>query len=200
MTAQPFHTRVEIESFQRFTKRTVVILCAIMLSSLWWLTKILENKIPGCTMEGAKESIVLMKDWTVWMAGIQTATIAALGILVKDDAVRMRLTQFQLRLLMLVALFNTCALFFSAWLLTSLSSLMLRVYQPCHIDYDFYNFPIYAFMEGNSLFRPFTVGFFAFWNHWLWGLGILLFGLLALSVIVRPPLVSGKGKVTTVGR
>ncbi|MNG24028.1 hypothetical protein D3C84_1087030 [compost metagenome] len=90
---------------------------------------------------------------------------------------------FGVHLTILVILINTLALFFSAWLLTSLSSLMLRVYQDNLPSYDFYNFPLYAYMDNSTKMRHFTVGFFVFWNHWLWGIGILLFGALSVSLI-----------------
>lgn len=169
-------------STNTFALVSAITLAAIILLSVLWLPRsFFANAVSGGTKETAKEALGVMKDWTVWMASIQTATIAALGLIAKEGP----LSPFQVNLATLVTLFNTLALFFSAWLLTSLSSLMLRVYQDNLPSYDFYNFPLYAYMENSTKMRHFTVGFFAFWNHLLWGIGILLFGALSVSLIVR---------------
>ena len=52
-------------------------------------------------------------------------------------------------------------------------------------NFDFYDWPLYAYMEQTPSMKVFTVGFFAFWNHWLWGIGILLFGAFSISMVVR---------------
>jgi hypothetical protein len=163
----------------------IILVVLILLSVLWLPRSFFANAVSGGTKETAKEALGVMKDWTVWMASIQTATIVALGLFAKEGLRTLPLSPLQVDLAILVTLFNTLALFFSAWLLTSLPSLMLRVYQDNLRSYDFYNFPLYAYMENSTKMRRFTVGFFAFWNHWLWGIGILLFGALSVSMIVR---------------
>ncbi|MBV4459159.1 hypothetical protein KVG96_14455 [Pseudomonas sp. COR58] len=173
---------VSTSTFALFSASALVAL--ILLSVVWLPRSFFANTVSGGTKETAKEALGIMKDWAVWMAGIQTATIAALGLMTKDGIANRGLSTLQIDLAILVALFNTLALFFSAWLLTSLSSLMLRVYQDNLPNYDFYNFPLYAYMENSTSMRRFTVGFFAFWNHWLWGVGILLFGTLSVSFLV----------------
>jgi hypothetical protein len=151
----------------------------MLLSAYGFRDSFLSNEVTGATADGAKEAIGMLKDWTTWMAGIQTATIAALGLLAKDGVRSLKLSKLQQFLVMVAALFNTVALLFSGWLLTSTSSLMLRVYANTAGQYDFYNYPLYAYMPNDT---PFTVAFFAFWNHWLWGLGVVAFGALALSM------------------
>lgn len=168
-----------------FAKRLVLSLVAAIVVSAALLPLAMGSAVPGGDKESAKEALVLLKDWTVWMAGIQTATVAALGLLAKDGAPALRLTDAQRRLAVLVVVLNGAALFFSAWILTSLSSLMLRVYQDCLVSYDFYNRPLYAFMEGRMLAKYFTVAFFAFWNHWLWAAGICAFAVLSISLVAR---------------
>jgi hypothetical protein len=143
------------------------------------------NTIPDGSKEGAKEALALLKDSTIWMASIQTATIAALGFLAKDGMPALRLNEIQAKLAVLVLLFNSFALFFSAWLLTALPSLLLRIYNDSLPDYDFFNLPLYGFMKQYPTFSGFTVHYFAFWNHWLWGVGIVLFGALSISMVVR---------------
>lgn len=119
------------------------------------------------------------------MASIQTATIAALGLLAKDGAPSLKLSTLQLKLIILTAMLNTLALFFSAWILTSLPSIMLRVHSGTATGFDFFNFTLYNYMGSYPTLKALTVHFFAFWNHWLWGVGILLFGWLSVSMAVR---------------
>jgi len=177
---------IDRKSLKHFALMACMAIGAIVLVSAFLLpNSFLTNSICGANKDSAKEALSLLKDWAIWMASIQTATIAALGLLAKDGLLVRTLTRWQARWAILVALFNTSALFFSAWLLTSLSSLMLRVYQPGLSNYDFYNRPLYAYMEGSILGKFLTVAFFAFWNHWLWALGIVSFGALCITLIVE---------------
>lgn len=166
------------------------IVAVIFLSAILQLGRSDSHSDNGATAKGAIAAIALLKDWAVWMAGIQTATLASLGLLAKDGMLAGSLTAWQARWALLTALFNAAALLFSAWLLTSLSSLMLRACSSDQLTYDFYQWPIYAFLEGSwfknfSLHRILRVEFFAFWNHWLWALGILSFGALCVSLVAQ---------------
>lgn len=180
-----------LKSPLRFAKWVLVaIVAVIVLSALWTPVPIESGPVDGATAKGAMAAIALLKDWAVWMAGIQTATLASLGLLVRDGMLAGSLTAWQARWALLTALFNAAALLFSAWLLTSLSSLMLRACSSDQPTYDFYQWPIYAFLEGSwfknfSLHRILRVEFFAFWNHWLWALGILSFGALCVSLVAQ---------------
>lgn len=164
------------------------IVAVIFLSAILQLGRSDSHSDNGATAKGAIAAIALLKDWAVWMAGIQTATLASLGLLAKDGMLAGSLTAWQARWALLTALFNAAALLFSAWLLTSLSSLMLRAcssYPPSQLTYDFYQWPIYASFEGKWYERILRVEFFAFWNHWLWALGILSFGALCVSLVAQ---------------
>lgn len=164
----------------------VVLFVLIVLTALF-PTLMVVNSVKITKPEGAKEALALMKEWAVWMAGIQTATIAALGLMVKDRAELSRLGAWQKVLVVFVGVFNSLALFFSAWLLTSLSTLMLRVYETGRTQFDFYNWTLYAFMSDQQVWKGFTVAYFAFWNHTLWGAGILCFGALSVSLVLFRP-------------
>lgn len=178
---------MDTESLKCFVISWAVTAIILIVSSAFLLPKsFFANTVTGGTKETAKEALTLTKDWVTWMAGIQTATIAALGLVAKEGLHALNPSQFQLELASLVALFNTLALFFSAWLLTSLSSLMLRFYKD-RDNYDFFNAPLYAFMEGNDKLKDtVTVGYIAFWNHWLWAIGLVCFGLLSISLLISP--------------
>lgn len=147
--------------------------------------------VPVAKPDQALEAIKLLKDWTSWMAGVQTATLAALGILAKDGVLNVQLTERQTSYLIGTVVFAVFALFFSAWLLTATSSLALRV-PGCTCTVcsdgrilDFYNYPLYDIFP-----RHLTVAFFVACNHWLWAASIVCFGMLALTVITeRGPVV-----------
>ena len=153
----------------------VIILCKVLA---------LPNtdvRITGADPKNAIEAIKLIKDWGVWMAGIQTATLAATGILAKDGVLSFKFGKFHVWALLWTVLFNTAALFFSAWLLTSTSSAMLTVNSDCcKTEIDFYLWPLFAYLKWPDPWL--TIGYVALVNHWLWALGILFFGVLTISV------------------
>jgi preprotein translocase subunit SecG len=132
---------------------------------------------------GAKEALGLLKDTTVWLAGIQTATLAALGLIAKDGVTTLMPTQLQIKLSILVALLNSSALFFSAWVLTALPSVTLRVYADPAGKYDFFNMSLYNSFP-DPVGKVLSVRFFTTCNHWLWALGIILFGWLCISMAI----------------
>lgn len=163
---------------------TLAILLMIVVSGFVMPHTFFANTISGGSKDGAKEALSMLKDSTVWMAGIQTATIAALGFLAKEGVPSLKLSDRQVKLAVLVLLLNSFALFFSAWILTSLPSLTLRVYAQSAQDFDFFNLPLYSFMRPYPILAGFSVHLFAFWNHWLWGLGIIAFGALSVTMVL----------------
>ena len=103
-----------------------------------------------------------------------------------DGALSFKLSSWQVWILLWTVLFNTAALFFSAWLLTSTSSAMLRVESTWGKinGLDFYGWPLFHFTQGTQcLSKWLTIGFVASANHTLWALGILLFGALTVSIV-----------------
>jgi hypothetical protein len=169
----------------RFVLTWLAAILLICIASAYWLpTSFFSNNVELKDAEGAKQAISLLKDWTTWMASIQTATIAALGFLAKDGLSTFKPSTLVVRLGLLVSLFNTVALFFSAWLLTALPSVMLRLSSVTVGKYDFFNYSLYAYMDKHDSLKVFTLAFFAFWNHWLWAIAIVLFGTLSMVVFI----------------
>ncbi len=177
----------------RFISAVGLVLIVFAVTSAYWMPgSVYANEVNVKDLDGAKTALTFLKDSTVWMAGIQTATIAGLGFLAKDSLVTFKPSNALARLALLVALLNTLALFCSAWVLTALPSLTLRVYSKPSRGYDFFNYPLYAYMENVESLRVFTVHFFTFWNHWFWAVGILLFGVLGAATFlsrleINPP-------------
>lgn len=172
-------------SLLRFSLCSIVgIFVLIGFSALYFSPQ--RNVIMGATEGGADEALSFLKDSTLWLASIQTATIAALGLLAKDGAPTFKLSTCQLRLVTLVVILNTLALFFSAWVLTSLPSIALRAHIACLGSYDIFNLPLYNLFGMHVKSHPWIghldLQFFSFWNHCLWWLGIFFFGIFSISV------------------
>jgi 4-amino-4-deoxy-L-arabinose transferase-like glycosyltransferase len=178
-------------SDQRGTHIIFICFCVIVIFLIIAIISVYlfhnKNKILPCLAQinepkGAKEALGLMKDTTTWMAGIQTATIAALGFIAKEGITSLKPTPGQIRLSIIVVLLNSFALFFSAWVLTALPAVMLRVYSDPSQNYDFFNLPLYNMLSGSKLGDVLTVNFAVTCNHWLWGLGVLFFGVLCIWI------------------
>lgn len=169
-----------------FTVAALIVLLAGVSYALG-LEK-MHNEVQYADKNSALEAVKLMKDWGVWMASIQTATLAALGILAKEGALSLKPSRTTVCLILVTAICNASALFFSAWLLTSLSSVALHLvgpeFRPAGMTYDFYNLPLWNFANGSRLGDLVTVGYIAACNHWLWAIGILSFGCLTISIAI----------------
>jgi len=141
------------------------------------------HNIVDASYEATKDSLNAMKDWAVWMAGIQVAVLGGVSALAKDGG----LTEKQKAAAIPTALLNSAGLLFTAWTLSSIPSLLLRVSGSCKElpakvpgQCDFYELP---FM-GNNMAPHFA--FFSTWQHWLWAAGLLSFAWLAFVSINRP--------------
>ena len=141
-----------------------------------------QDNVPASVM---KDAITLMKDWAVWMAGLQTAVLAALAALVKDGKIH----DSQRVPAILTAVFNALALLFTAWTISALPSLMVRMYPLCdgekwkqpHAACDFYEFPSTGIPSAPAF------AYFSTWQHWFWGLGLLaFFGFILAGLVARP--------------
>ena len=65
--------------------RIVLVYCAVVGATLVWDIVWAQSGIPlaAASRENALEAIKLLKDWSTWLAGIETAAIAAVGALPK---------------------------------------------------------------------------------------------------------------------
>jgi hypothetical protein len=111
-----------------------------------------------------KDALTLMKDWASWMAGIQTATLGALGYVIQDG-VDERLVLPTV----CVATFMGAALFSSSYVLASIPSVLLRI--DCDSvaseRFDVYEMPLFNWT------RKVTLGYVAALQHVFWVLGLL---------------------------
>ena len=185
MTNYPTRNTEPQDHVRKAFRRWVLVAFGIV-GSLLAANVLMPRQDAGGDRELAMEAIKLLKDWCSWMAGVLTATLAALGVLAKDGLMTRSLSKEQTNFLAATVVFIVFALFFSAWLLTATSSLVLRIQVWAGTPWlfpppaDIYNLPLY------QLFPSWlTVGFFAACNHWLWGASIIAFGMLAATTILQ---------------
>lgn len=144
----------------------------------------LPSKIPT-TRDGAVLALSQILEWSKWMAGIQTAALGALAVLVfKADFSQVPRLSLASSIFALSGFMSLgSALFCSAWILGSIPSLSIRIYaneqQGLHESNDVYELPLFAW--SNKL----PLGYVLSINHWLWGAG-----LVSLALVVAKRLLS----------
>lgn len=146
--------------------------------NLYWRPR----NIIDVSYDHAKEAIGFMKDWAIWMASLQSATLAAVAALARDG----KLGSSQRAAAALTLGVNGIGLLFTAWTLSSIPSLLVRMSRVCdNIEKsippigscDFYELP---FM-GSGVAPRFA--FFSTWQHWLWVFGLISFAWLVFISI-----------------
>lgn len=110
-----------------------------------------------------KDSLTLMKDWASWMSGIQTATLGAIGFIVKDG-----ISETLVLPAVSIATFMGAALIASSYVLASLPSVQLRIKSngEASEDFDVYEMPLFGWTT------KVTLGYIAALQHVFWFLGL----------------------------
>ncbi|QMU27698.1 hypothetical protein [Adhaeribacter radiodurans] len=133
--------------------------------------------IKNPTFEGAKDALERLSDWAKWLSGIQTAALGGLALLINN-----RPGIEKEPFVLVTALLFGVALICSAWVLSSLPSISLRIYATYGSQmrlksprtgtskkYEIYELPFYHAFKGIPLSYVVTL------QHWYWGIGILSF-------------------------
>jgi hypothetical protein len=143
------------------------------------------NKVKT-TRAGAELALNHLQEWSKWMSGIQTAALGGLGLMTfdcksgsllqADDAAR--------GFAVAAAVLLGAALFCSAWVLSALPSLAIRIYAETEKEpsakFDVYEMPLFGWLK-----EYVHVGYLLTAQHWLWGLGLLALGGFLLSIHSR---------------
>jgi len=116
----------------------------------------------------AIEALKSISDLTKWLALIQIGIIGSFPKLYDKD----NSDALEQNLAFLSVLFLGTGLFFSAWVLSSIPSIMLRVSKG-EMN-DIFMFPIYGWLD-KPLLKWFDLGWFVSVQHWYWAIGTLLF-------------------------
>lgn len=130
------------------------------------------------TIDGAKLAVETIGDWSKWMAGIETAAIAGVAY-VCSHAIngRSTLTELQTGLAAIALAALGIALLSVGWILSSLSSVALRIYSTDSrwIErFDIHGEKMYA--RGGP-----KLSFVVTSHHWFWACGLIAVGALVVA-------------------
>jgi hypothetical protein len=120
--------------------------------------------------EPALEAAKLLKDWSIWLAGIQTGAIAAIGALIKDGRRARR------KGLLPACLAAFClSLLAAAWLLDTLPQLVIRMESGVSTANDLFAKIVPFYLLRPHVFLPARMGLMITYEHSFFILGIGLF-------------------------
>ncbi|WP_151637918.1 hypothetical protein [Noviherbaspirillum aerium] len=143
-----------------------------------------KKNVIATTQKGAEEALANISEWSKWMSGIQTAAIGGLALLVmNEDEARFHPLPEAASFFALAAFgLLGAALFFNAWVLSSMPSHSIRVHvdfpDPSRSpDYDVYEQPLYGWSKQVRL------GYVLNAKHWLWAHGLLAVGLFFITLM-----------------
>lgn len=144
------------------------------------------------TPEGAMLALDGLRECTTWMAGIITAAMTGLALLVfKDEQKKFKeLTHWERRTALASFVFLGLGLFAAAWILSGIPSLTLRIHAQGAAGtpppFDIYEMTIYTWMEDVPRLKGlFRLGAFTAWQHFYWATGLLSLGLHVLVTFHR---------------
>ncbi|WP_460623648.1 hypothetical protein [Hymenobacter tenuis] len=155
------------------TSGAILLLAVLVLTIDRWLAP---GRLVCTSYEGARNTLDRLADWAKWMAGIQTATLGGIGLIIKD-----RRGAEQEEAVVAAILVLGAALFCSAWILSSLASIELRISAvsinapKMDTAYDVYELPMYGFTK-------ISLSYMLSLQHWLWAAGLLCFTWFLLEL------------------
>lgn len=122
------------------------------------------------------ESVKLIKDWAIWVTGIQTGAIAILGSLVKDGVPRIHL-----KWVVAALIFFVLSILAAVWLVLLLPSVTEQLYAPNHQDIQpLYDIPLHHMI-------PIRLGTMATIMHLCFIFGIVCFAMFVYKRATTPP-------------
>lgn len=132
------------------------------------------------TYDNAVQALDRMASWTTWLTGLQTAAIAAVGLLFKDR----ELSDYDKYYGFGTLLFFGSSILLATWLLSSLPSIQQRLVKKEKENTTFQENDIYT--KEIFHFIPIQMGGFAGLIHTYFIIGIIFFTLSVFSVIKHP--------------
>jgi hypothetical protein len=158
--------------------RVLSVYGAIVLVTLLWDILAAKSGIPvvAASHEDALEAIKLLKDWSSWLAGIETGAIAAVGALIKDG----RPAKHKWLLTACLTAFGL-SLLAAAWLLATLPRLTLRLKAGTGTENDIIGRVMPFYLLPPYLTVPVRVGLMVVYEHVFFIVGIVLFCWLLLG-------------------
>jgi hypothetical protein len=149
----------------------------IVVPALWDVI-FAQRSIPiiPSSYDRALEAIKLLKEWSIWLAGIQSGAIAAIGALLKDG----RPTKYKWLLPACLSAF-CLSLLSAAWLLGTLPRLLLLLTQDISIKNDFIARVIPFYLLPPHIVIPVRIGLMITYEHIFFLVGIALFCWMLLD-------------------
>ena len=132
-------------------------------------------------LESARIALGQIHTWAQWMAAIQTAAIGGLGQLaLRKSGLPVGARPWAIAAFLFLAL----ALYFSAWVLTAIPSINIRLGRLANApgpsqEFDIHHWPSFTWPGGQV-----SLGTLMGLQHWCWGLGLGCFGVVAVLRIV----------------
>jgi hypothetical protein len=158
---------------------------SVLLFTILWLVsdrlfiRIFHLKKSPITYDSACKAIDRMATFTTWLTGLQTAAMAAMGLLLKDrlaDDLCIRYGYYAL-------LFFGASIILSTWILASLPSIQesLNDTETPSPDNDIYMIRIFSFV-------PLRMGRFTGLIHTYFLVGIIFFARFIFHIMLLPPI------------
>lgn len=166
-----------------FTAQLVWVLGGLI--ALIALSGIRSRRTIATTKDGALTAISHIQHWAQWMAGIQTAALAGLALMVFDDkAPVLRPLPEPAPLFALASLlYLGAALFCSAWVMSSLPSQTIRIHAHQGKNSDLCeHFDVYEQKLYEAIWSP-RLGYLLTLKHYLWAVGLLNLAFFAGTLL-----------------
>jgi hypothetical protein len=126
------------------------------------------------TKTAATTALSCLSEWAKWMAGIQTATLGGLVLILKGPPPP-PLKGGEAWMAAATTIWLGAALFCSGWVLSAVSSVTLRIDRyPDGVpseELDIYELPLYG------ISHPVKLGYVANLQHCFWGAGLIAFAI-----------------------
>lgn len=146
----------------------------------------------------ALEAMKHVEEWSKWMAGIETAALGALATIMYEQISKPQTHAFSVYFLSFGSLvYLGCALLCTAWVLSGLPSLTIRLKSAgSSAGCEIYEMPLYGWLTRNSKGRGIEIhfGWFLGMQHWFWVAGLIslaslifvLYGMAPTTAHVTP--------------
>ncbi|HYG19365.1 MAG TPA: hypothetical protein VD816_10555 [Ohtaekwangia sp.] len=143
----------------------VFVFSAIYLFSGNFFYKLFKAQPDNVSYESARDALDRISSWTIWITGIQTAAMGAMGFLAQEENINDFIVYGFFALL-----FFGASITLSTWLLSSLPSIQQRLKLQVSTENDIYMIRIFSVI-------PISMGRFTGLVHAYFLIGIVFFAL-----------------------
>jgi hypothetical protein len=167
-----------------FSIAFVILFSVIWVRANRWFNRIAKVQNDPVTYDSATKAIERMGNFTSWLTGLQTAAMAAMGLLIKDRVPDCTVKAYGF----FAILFFGASVILSAWVLAALPSIQGRLVKQVNDNpttaNDIYELPLFSFVR-------IKLASFSGLLHMFFLIGIVFFALFVLKCFSLPPLKTG---------